>query len=247
MHSRLNVAGIAVLAVLVTGSAVRVQSPTTTGRRIVGTEAPYTVVLQETVIASDGRRRVGDKVTYAVWSNGSLAQIIDGTLRKGRILHLASGVRVETNDSMQLRSTTILDKDPGEWRRTSQSLCMGNSFGRAAGKGTDVFEDRGTVGELRAVRISSAVSTWWYAVDVGCAPIGMEAKLPGGLRSERRLVSLVRGEPESSLITLVEAFEEVPPSKLLPPLPPDCQDRCLQQALAIRRVMDEKYESARPR
>lgn len=238
---------IALGSVAVLATVMAVQAPSKPGPQpisIGGAETPYTVVLRETVVGQAGAKSPGDISTFAVRSDGSFAQVIQSQLRNGRILHLAAGVRVETNDGELLRSTTVLVRDPAEWRRTTHSRCVGNSFGRPAGSGETLVGSEMLAGHLTA-RIADRKGAWWYSLEVGCAPMGSRTRLPDGRTSERVVIRLAPGEPDPALFLVGDNYTEVPPSRLLPPIAAECIGRCFEFAVNTRRMMDAAYEAGR--
>jgi hypothetical protein len=75
------------------------------------------------------------------------------------------------------------------------------------------------IGGYRAVRLTYGSTTHWFALDYGCALIKDRAEWPDGQMSEKRLVALIPGEPGPSLFDDPAGFQEVPPSRWLPPGP----------------------------
>jgi hypothetical protein len=80
--------------------------------------------------------------------------------------------------------------------------------------------------------------TMWYAVDYGCAVVSSLANYGKQGRSEQRLVSLSRGEPDASYFRVPATYKELPPSGLLSACGPS-----MGKALVD---YDRKYAQRRP-
>jgi hypothetical protein len=113
---------------------------------------------------------------------------------------------------LQLKTTTF---DPARnlsahWLRDSGNSCLISGF-QEKPDGEEV------IGAYRAVRLTYGSTTQWLALDYGCALIKDRAEWPDGQMSEKRLVALIQGEPAPSIFDDPAGFQEVPPSRWLPP------------------------------
>jgi hypothetical protein len=113
---------------------------------------------------------------------------------------------------LQVKTTTF---DPAknlaaQWLRDSGNNCLISGFQQNP-DGGEVIEG------YRAVRLTHGPTTQWLALDYGCALIKDRAEWPDGQISEKRLVALIPGEPAPSVFDDPAGFQEVPPSRWLPP------------------------------
>lgn len=209
----------------------------------VGSAIARTVGLRETVFSNDGRVRRGLDSVLAVRSDGSYAYSLDTTLADGdrrpsaqRLIVFASGLRVETDEILERKSTTTISPD-ALWaaHRDPRKDCLDSLGGQrfAAGE-TLVGEDK--IQEFRVVRIRTRGGTnLWLSPDLGCALLKSRRGDPGGGYSEKIVVSVERGEPSEWLFTVPDRFKEVRPSVLY------------GLSGEAGRARDERYESRRPR
>lgn len=175
---------------------------------------PYTVVLQEFHLKREGTAVSSVRYTYAIRGDGSRAMEITSNITGSpgteRIVDFSSGKKMYTFSTQQLKSTTFAPAKnrAANWLRDSGNNCLISGL------------QEKSVGEegYRAVKLShDGTITQWFALDCGCALIKDRAEWPDGQMSEKRLVALIPGEPAPSMFEAPAGFQEVPPSRWLPP------------------------------
>ncbi|HEX5702429.1 MAG TPA: hypothetical protein VFX97_04360 [Pyrinomonadaceae bacterium] len=177
---------------------------------------PYAVTLRETVRGPDGTTTEGPEYTYAVRSDGSRMMRLRG---KGlqRIIYLASGFQVDTNDQTNTKSS-IRKKNykPLDSQRDPSSMCVNSLAGTPmTSPPSDTFVGEETIAGYRTAKIVAGIITSWYALDYGCAPVKERWQFSATEVSEKELVALVAGEPDPSLFDVPAHYREVLPSERL--------------------------------
>ena len=204
----------AVIALAV--NAIRIQQRVLKAELLPAKVVPYTVVLQDFALQRDGTAVPNFKLTEAIRGDGSRAMEMTSSNparpSSERILDFSSGKRMYIFSPRQLKTTTF---DPArilaaQWLRDSGNNCLISGF-RQKPDGEEVIEG------YRAVKLTYGSTTQWLALDYGCALIKDRAEWPDGQMSEKRLVALMPGEPAPSLFDDPAGFQEVPPSRWLPP------------------------------
>ena len=221
------------LVLALTANASRIHLPTLKAALLPVKAVPYTVVLQDFHLQRDGTAVPSFKMTNAIRSDGSKASEMTASNSAGssteRILQFSSGKKMYIFHPEQLKTTVF---DPGNyraanWLRDPGNNCLISGFPETP-EGEEVIEG------YRAVKLRyDASTTGWFALDYGCALIKDRAEWPDGQMSEKRLVALIQGEPAPSMFDDPAGFQEVPPSRWLPP----------QANLSAQ---DAYYESHRP-
>jgi len=214
----------------------------------VGSPIPHTVVLHETVVSPNGTVYKGANFTRAVRSDGSSllwrayendnGPAYNFMTYSERIIQFASGIKVTVNELTRMKSTIAYTVNSGRWQRDPASKCM-NSFAGVpmVDSPPDVISGEETVSGYRAVRITRNNSTIWYALDFGCAMVKDRTEWAGQGYSEKSLVKLIPGEPDTSLYAIDGSIKEAPPSEMMlrPGLPMTSQNT------ELLRRLDETY------
>lgn len=189
---------------------------------------PYTVTLRETVHGPDGTTTQGIEYTDAVRSDGS---ILMRTRGKGlqRIIYLASGFQVDTNDQNNTKSSIRRqNQNHATWQRDPGSNCVNSLAGSPMTfPPSDTFVGEETIAGYRTAKVAAGIITSWYALDHGCALVKQRWQFSATEVSEKELIALVAGEPDPSLFDVPAHYREVPPSeRLLGPNkePPGCDE-----------------------
>jgi hypothetical protein len=245
VHPRALVVAVlyGVAATLALAAALRLQGSTAKADNLIAT--PYTVTLQEVVVHKDGRERTGSRYTRAVRADGSIAQKLGVEGSGSRVINLAVGQEIRTHDQRLKKSTVHIAAYAAEWHRSPSSNCidhLGGERATARGESVQAVED---LGGYRAVRVSNAGQTWWFALDHGCAEIGSQMMFDDGGRSLMRLVSLVDGPPDDRLFAVGPEYQEGPPSSLMPEPGKNCSVQCIEQRQARSKILDEHYNKHR--
>jgi hypothetical protein len=224
------------LVIALTVNAFRIRLPTLKAELLPAKVVPYTVVLEEFALQRDGSADPSLKLIQAIRGDGSRAWETTNTNPANppsseRILDFSSGKKmyIFKMPDQQLKTTTF---DPARnlathWLRDPGSNCLISGFPDEKPDGEEV------IAGYRAVKLTSGPTTQWFALDYGCALIKARAEWPDGQMSEKRLIALIPGEPAPSMFDDPAGFQEVPPSRWLPP----------QANLSIE---DAYYESHRP-
>jgi hypothetical protein len=210
-----------------------------------GAVVPYTVVLSETTTNTGGKRRVASLQTWAVRSDGS-AVVKLGTADTGsRMMWLAGGVEITTDDVNRRKSSARVTANSVTASRLPSAQCLGQATNSPPGESVLSLE---SVAGYRAVKISNgAHATRWYALDYGCALV--RQRIDFGIEgiSEVSLVNLIPGEPAQALFAVPVDYTEGPPSNLggAPRVPSNCGTDCQERMRARNQRMDAYYENHR--
>jgi hypothetical protein len=207
-----------------------------------GAPIPYTVTLRETIRGSDGRATVGPESTWAIRTDGSRAIRIVEKNGSQRILNFASGLEVNINELTNTK-TSIMKRDwnPAVLQRDPTSKCIRSLAGRPMTSMPEIFDGEETVAGYRTAKIVRNSVTEWFALDYGCALVKDRWGFETGERSEKELVALTGGEPNSALFEVPANAAEVPPSERLLGPKRECRD-CDTHALERLRKIDEEYK-----
>jgi hypothetical protein len=169
---------------------------------------PYTVAMTESVVSADGRMILAPSQTIAVRSDGARVMKIGDSLRGTRIIQFPSGLNVEVSAAWRAKSTMQRPQNDYSWILDPKSSCMKAISGQVVHEGQAAVEDfRGH----RAVRVQIDNRIRWFALDLGCAPLGGFTDSGTQGTSTLELVSLIPGEPTQSLFDIPAGYREVPP------------------------------------
>lgn len=201
------------------GRLLHTHMKTRIGPRTVGAAVrrpiPYAVTLRETVHGPNGTTTLALEHTYAVRSDGSRMMRWRG---KGlqRIIYLASGFQVDTNDQTNTKSSIRKQNhNPLASQRDPSSMCVNSLAGTPITFPSEVFVGEETIAGYRTAKIASGIITSWHALDYGCAPVKERWQFSATEVSEKELVALVAGEPDPSLFDVPAHYREVLPSERL--------------------------------
>ena len=176
---------------------------------------PYTVTLREIVHGPNGTTTVALEHTYAVRSDGSRMMRWRGEGLQ-RVIYLASGFQVDTNDQTNTKSTIRKQSyKPLESQRDPSSMCVNSLAGMPITVPSEAFVGEETIAGYRTAKLSRNIITSWYALDYGCAPVKERWEFSATEVSEKELVALVAGEPDPSLFDVPAHYREVLPSERL--------------------------------
>lgn len=199
---------------------------------------PYTVVLDETVEGSAGKTK-GLTVTIATRSDGS--QVLraesfgSSWSRILRYIDFATGEHARIDEIEEMK-TTFADSRRPTPMRDPLSSCLNGLDGKPFGTG-EVLIGQDVSNGYRVAKIGDNWAVRLYAVDYGCAMIGSRVDFGNGNISDKKLVSLTPGEPQSLLFQVPDSYREVPYSTLF---------ASNMSAERLRRF-DEYYYSHRPK
>jgi len=215
---------------------------------------PYTATLQET--SFKGGVAVGEAqtaYTIAMRSDGSRVYLhkespSSGNSKLGRTINFSGGIEVTVDDANSLMSTL---RRPFDWRAIA--LDPGNNCLTSVA-GADVgFGERQVVGKelihgYRAVKIEDRAhaTTYWFAVDYGCAMVQSRWKFGDGFVSEQQLVALTPGEPDPNLFIVSSKYREVLPSQVLCGSG-GCRSEGNRRLLSLDNLYREQNQAARPK
>lgn len=178
------------------------------------------VVLQEVVTKADNTKVLSAVYKYATRADGSSAfiGIRDTSTAEApvRMLQLASGSQGYISDARQQKYMAPLSAEanpaaPPNLRKPS-SLC---SRGSATFKESAVGEEQ--ISGYRAEKVVWGSRTAWYALDYGCALVQEHFEFSDGQKSDKYLVLLRPGEPDSSLFSVPSSYTDVPQSAFTNP------------------------------
>jgi len=200
--------------------------------------SPYTVPLEETQVMGQRREPTGAILTEAVAADGSqmkrLERLRRGAQLSSRLVLLALGTRIETDDILEKATRTRFDltrlqestRDPG-------ARCLKALSGRSISKEEVVIAQERMAGH-EAVKVHTPSSVAWFALDAGCAPLKYVYDF-GQHLIEQTAVSLISGEPDPALFFVPTRYVEVRPSEMLG----------LEPTSRLAQRLDERYNATR--
>jgi len=179
--------------------------------------APYTVTLYEQITKRDGTRVRGHRQVFAVKSDGSSVRAIDtllsahGQAVAQREIWLATGQIINVDDVReQMSSRPINPRVVFRRLRDPASNCRDS----VAGGPPIAADERRGPPESRyghqVVPILIGGATFFYALDLSCAPIGHYMGFGGNERSELIPDRIEIGEPNAALFEIPASYKEVP-------------------------------------
>ena len=232
--------GLFVVIALLAFNAIRLALNPKTSAQGIPVDA-YTVVLREEITKADGQVRQGTVQTRAVRADGSTVLKLGPADRGSRLISLATGIEVMTNDRTRVKSTVRKAFRP--LHRTPESRCLD------AHVSAEKFHGEDTVGGYRAARVTvpgDRPQTHWYALDHGCAPLKSRFDFGGREASEWQLVGLFPGDPQN-LFTIPDDYREGPPSLLeAADVSKDCGPECQEKQKQRYTQRDAEYFKRRP-
>jgi hypothetical protein len=234
------------------GRLLHTHVKTRIGPRAVGAAVkkpiPYTVTLRVTVRGPDGTTTLGPEHTYAVRSDGSRMMRF-GSKGLQRIIYLASGFQVDTNDKTNTKSSIRKQSyKPLESQRDPSSMCVNSLAGTPMTFPSETFAGEETIAGYRTAKIADGIITSWHALDYGCATVKERWQFSATEVSEKELVALVAGEPDPSLFDVPAHYREVLPSERL--LGPNKEPAgCDENSRKAFKEVDDEYKrlKAKPR
>lgn len=210
-----------------------------------GGPVPYTVILKEIVHGANGSTTSGVELTQAVRSDGSTVRRIAHKEKEPgsseRTVNFSSGVEVAINELANTKTSMMKSSlNSAAWQRDPGSKCINSFAGKPMTSMPETFAGEETVAGYRTAKIASKTITAWYALDYGCALVKDRWDFETGEMSEKQLVALVAGEPDSRLFEVPANAREVPPSERLFGPSKQCTG-CDAHAMERIRKLDEEY------
>jgi len=203
-----------------------------------GQRVPFTATLDQTIFYANGESKHVNTVLYAVRSDG--AMVARQTTAFGsknpevfRTIFLPTGTAIQSRDLAGVvssgRGGAALPL------RAPAQLCVLNQFGESY-SGTEMVDGH------KAAKVTRGRDTSWHALEYGCAPVKHHTDWGNGSFNEKKLVALVKGEPDPALFHVVSAAKEVPPSQWHSPngAPVPDSERDLMKKL------DDNYRREKP-
>jgi hypothetical protein len=203
---------------------------------------PYTVTLREIVHGPNGTTTPALEHTYAVRSDGSRMMRWRGEGLQ-RIIYLASGFQVDTNDQTNTKSSIRKQNhNPLASQRDPISMCVNSLAGTPMTfPPSEAFVGEEIIAGYRTAKFADGIITSWHALDYGCAPVKERWQFSATEVSEKELVALVAGEPDPSLFDVPAHYREVPPSERL--FGPNKQrPRCGENCRKDMQELDDEYK-----
>jgi hypothetical protein len=206
--SRIGAWGLAVL-VLSLGLVVNIWRSSM--RALAQRPTPYTVSLEQSVLYPNGEQKYANIQLYAVRSDGSTVEKVANPSGSDhpevfRNIFLSPGLSIGIRDLAALRSTVTVDSNTTPRIRLPANQCV------YLGTEESYLGTETLVG-YRVAKVTSGQITEWYALDYGCALIGARAVWKDGSTTEKKLISLVSGEPDPALFHIPSSYKEAPPSQ----------------------------------
>lgn len=200
-------------------NAFRTHAPVIKAAMRVPKPVAYTVVLDMVTVQPNGAAPLTSRLTEAVRGDGSrVFDVTDVTPNKPfseRIIDFANGEQLTILEHKSKKSTTFdpVNNTPSKRLLDASNNCLRPTSTAEQNLGEEVVDG------YRTVRISSGGGTRWHALDYGCALVKDRMEWSDGQVSEKKLVTLIPGEPSPSLFDDPSGFEEVPPSQMSPDSP----------------------------
>jgi hypothetical protein len=165
-----------------------------------------------------------------------------------RIIYLASGFQVDTNDQTNTKSSMKKNYNPLASLRDPGSMCVNSLAGTPITFPSEAFVGEEIIAGYRTAKIVHGIITSWHALDYGCAPVKERWEFSAAEVSEKELVALVAGEPDPSLFDVPAHYREVTPSERL--LGPNKEaPGCDENSRKAFQEIDNEYKrlAAKPR
>jgi hypothetical protein len=119
-----------------------------------------------------------------------------------RTIFLSSGVAIQSRDLAGLISTGAGGAAAALRSPVAQCALPGEQA-----SGIEVQDG------YRAAKVMHRGQTSWFALDYSCALVRSRITWDNGAFNEKRLVALVKGEPDPALFHIANGYREVPPSQ----------------------------------
>lgn len=202
---------------------------------------PYTVVLRETVRGPDGTITAGPEYTRSVRSDGSTLLRVVGKSSQ-RLLEYSSGDQIETNEKTLTKSSIKKPRhNAAERQRDPDSNCLNSMAGNPMTSPPEKLLGEETISGYRTAKITSGITTAWYALDYGCALVKDRWEFSATEISEKDLVSVTAGEPDPTLFDVPAHFREVTPSERIVG-PQGESAACNEHSKSVLKKLDENYK-----
>lgn len=202
---------------------------------------PYTVTLRETVHGPDGTITAGPEYTHSVRSDGSTLVRVVG---KGsqRLLNYSSGNQIDTNEKNLTKSSINRpNENAAERQRDPDSNCLNSMAGKPMTSPPEKLLGEETIAGYRTAKITSGVTTAWYALDYGCALVKDRWEFSATEVSEKDLVSVAAGEPDPTLFDVPAYYREVTPSERILGAQNE-NAACNEHSRKVLKKLDEDYK-----
>jgi len=184
-------------------NALRTHAPAIKAAMRVPKPFAYTVVLDMVTVQSNGSAPLTTRLTSAVRGDGSrvfeLTHVTPDKPFSQRIIDFANGEQLTIMEHKATKSTTFdpVNSKPTRWLLDAGNNCLS----------TSTSTPQQTLGEeivdgYRTIKIASGQS------------IHDRFEWSDGQVSEKKLVTLIPGEPSPSLFDDPSGFEEIPPSQM---------------------------------
>jgi hypothetical protein len=202
---------------------------------------PYTVTLREIIHAPDGTIRVSREITQAIRQDGSMLNMSATNKRTGRSINFSSGLQVDTDELDNTKSTMENGaSNTKSWQRDPNSNCL-NSLDGTPFDSDQTLQGEETIAGFRTVKISRGIITTWHALDYGCALVKDVWQFGPTEFTEKELIALNGGEPNTALFHVPAKYREVSPSERI--MGPNEQNRpCNESGEKLLRMLDEGYK-----
>ena len=172
-----------------------------------------TSVLQEVITRADGSRMMSVLYKFATDTDGSSAMVATrntATLDEPvRIVRLASGIQGYVSDVQHRKAVRPLGTEARpnlvQNARVPSNRCVVTS-----GNESDGGEEQ--ISGYKSEKVGAGNRTSWYSLDYGCALLKEHFDWSDGGRSDKYLILLRPGTPESSLFDVPASYTDVPES-----------------------------------
>lgn len=234
MASRVRRIGRAAIYI---GAAALVLNAARLALSSVGAQVPagggYTIVLIEQTTKKDGgASTLASLQTWARRSDGATALKLGAEGRGSRVIRLPSGIVIETQDVLRVKTTVQAEPVSHRYRDPGASC-------RAIDQ-SETFEGLEYLGRYRVAKITESLpdrrATHLLALDYDCTGVGASMVFDTGEKSELRLVALVPGPPSPALFDVPSDYKEGPPSTHFP-----ANQYCGTDCQAARTRRDAEY------
>lgn len=180
---------------------------------LIAARTPYTVVLQE---STHGPSADVAQSTMTMALRGDGAFLVQFEHPVGpvlqRTIELPTGVTVVVDDIRHRRTSRSARSGVSFRARMDPARgCVENDAGELVFPGQVAGSSERIAGH-DTVRVASAQSTFWFALDLGCATLKSTTRMSDGGTNEKVATRVTPGEPDTALFAVPDSYAEVSPS-----------------------------------
>ena len=180
----------------------------------IGSPIPYSVTLRETYVAPNGATKDASEIIWAVRSDGSVLNQMTWKSpqeHSRRDIWFSSGEAITIIEPENLKQTKALKIPTARLQRDPESKCINSLLGTPMNSAPENILGEEWISGYKTVKVSTNDTTWWFAIDHGCAMVKSRMDFGAKGVSEKHLVSLIPGEPDTALFQIPSTAKENSP------------------------------------